>query len=52
MMTQGSFQKSVRSKKPIASALADEIVFAFQLSPNSQAIAKKQELERQADASR
>lgn len=52
VMTQGAFQKSVKNKKPIASCLADEIVSAFQLSPNSAAITKKQEQERQADASR
>ncbi len=52
MMSQGAFQKSIRSKKSAASALADEILLAYQLSPNSNAIAKKIELERQADASR
>jgi small subunit ribosomal protein S7 len=52
MMTQGTFQKSIKSKKSAPSALADEIVAAFQLSPNSNAISKKLELERQADASR
>jgi len=52
MMAQGAFQKSVKSKKSAASALADEIILAFQLSQNSNAIAKKLELERQADASR
>ncbi len=52
MMTQGAFGKSVKSKKGAASALADEILLAFQLSPNSNAIAKKMELERQADSSR
>jgi len=51
-MTQGAFQKSIKSKKSAASALADEIILAFQLSPNSAAVAKKLELERQADASR
>ncbi len=52
MIAQGAFQKSVKSKKSAAAALADEILFAYQLSPNSNAIAKKLELERQADASR
>lgn len=51
-MTQGAFHKSVKSKKSAASALADEILLAFQFSQNSAAIAKKLELERQADASR
>ncbi len=52
MMTQGSFSKSFNSKKPIAKALADEIVHAYNANPQSQAIAKKSELERQADSSR
>ncbi len=52
MMTQGCFQKSIKSKKSAASALADEIILSYQMSPNSNAIAKKLELERQADASR
>lgn len=52
MMTQGAFAKSVKSKKTAAAALAEEIILAYQLSPNSNAIAKKIELERQADASR
>ncbi|RME32028.1 30S ribosomal protein S7 [Candidatus Woesearchaeota archaeon] len=52
MMTQGAFQKSVKSKKSAAAALADEILAAFNLNPQSNAIAKKLELERQADGSR
>lgn len=52
MMSQGAFQKSVKSKKSAASALADEILLTYQFSPNSNAIAKKVELERQADSSR
>jgi small subunit ribosomal protein S7 len=52
MMSQGAFGKSVKSKKSAASALADEILLAYQLSQNSNAVAKKLELERQADASR
>ncbi len=50
--TQGSFQKSFNTKKAIEDCLADEIVNAYQKSANSAAISKKQELERQADASR
>ena len=50
--TQGSYQKSFNSKKPIEECLADEIVNAYNLSQNSLAISKKLELERQADASR
>lgn len=51
-MTQGAYQKSHNSKKNYVDALADEIMAASTLSPNSAAIAKKLELERQADASR
>ena len=50
--TQGSYQKSFKSKKPIEECLADEIVNAYNLSQNSLAISKKLEIERQADASR
>ncbi len=52
MMTQGAYHKSFNTKKPIEQTLADEIINAFNISPNSTAIAKKNELERQADASR
>jgi small subunit ribosomal protein S7 len=52
LMTQGSYQKSFNSKKSIEECLADEIINAYKLSANSTAVAKKQELERQADASR
>ena len=51
-ITQGAYQKSFNSKKPIENALADEIVFAYNLDIKSNAISKKNELERQADASR
>ncbi len=52
LMTQGAFAKSVKSKKSAASALADEILAAYNLDPKSNAISRKAELERQADASR
>lgn len=52
LMTQGAYHKRFNTKKSIVSALADEIIAAFNLSQNSVAIAKKLELERQADASR
>ena len=52
LMTQGAYQKSFNSKKSYVNALADEILNAFNLSQNSAAIAKKLELERQADSSR
>lgn len=51
-MIQGAYQKSFNSKKSSADALADEIIASYQLSPNSNAIAKKNESERQADSSR
>ena len=52
LMTQGAYQKSFNSKKSYVSALADEILNAYNLSQSSAAIAKKLELERQADSSR
>lgn len=51
-MTQGSYQKSFNSKKSISSCLAEEIVSAYKLESKSTAVAKKLELERQADSSR
>ena len=52
LMCQGAYQKSFNKKKTIVQALADEIINAYTLSSNSDAISKKQEMERQADASR
>ncbi len=52
MMTQGAYAKSFDSKKKIEAALADEIIKAYNVDTDSNAIAKKLELERQADASR
>lgn len=49
---QGSYHKAFNTKKPFVQYLADEIIAAWQCSPNSVAIAKKNELERQADSSR
>ncbi len=49
---QGAFQKSKKSKKGMEACLADEIVNAYNKSTNSAAIAKKNEVERQADSSR
>ncbi len=51
-VTQGAYTKSFKSKKAIENALADEIIAASLLKPESNAISKKNELERQADASR
>ena len=51
-MTQGSYWKSFNTKKSIEECLADEIIAAFNLSQNSNAISKKLEIERQADSAR
>ncbi len=52
MMVQGSYQKSFNAKIKFVDALANEIIAAFRLDAKSQAIAKKFEVERQADSSR
>ncbi|PIN87146.1 30S ribosomal protein S7 [Candidatus Woesearchaeota archaeon CG10_big_fil_rev_8_21_14_0_10_44_13] len=52
IMTQGSHHKAFNSKKSIHETLAEEIMNAYNMSPNSSAISKKLELERQADSSR
>lgn len=52
LMTQGARQKSFNKKKSFESALADEIIHAYNRSNSSVAVAKKLEIERQADASR
>jgi small subunit ribosomal protein S7 len=49
---QGAYQKAFGKKIKIENALADEIMKAYSLDQTSTAIAKKLELERQADASR
>lgn len=51
-MTQGAYHKSFNSKKGIVECLAEEIINAYKLSSVSNAIAKKHEVERQADSSR
>lgn len=51
-MVQGAYSKCFNKKKSIEEALADEIINAYKLSQNSQAIQKKLEVERQADSSR
>ncbi len=51
-MVQGAYHKCFDSKKGIKEALADEIISAYRMEQTSQAISKKLELERQADASR
>lgn len=52
LMTQGAYHKCFNTKKSIETTLAEEIIAAYNLSNSSNAIAKKLELERQADASR
>jgi len=49
---QGAYQKQFNKKKRSPTALADEIINAFNMSNQSAAISKKLELERQADSSR
>lgn len=51
-MTQGARQKSFKAKKSVEEALAEEIINAYHKLQSSQAISKKLEIERQADASR
>ena len=51
-MTQGAYHRTFNTKKSIVSSLADEIISAYRLSSASNAIAKKLEIERQADSSR
>ena len=52
IMTQGAYHKAFNSKKSMVDCLVDEIINAHRMSPNSVAIAKKNDLERQADSSR
>ncbi len=48
----GAGDKSFNKKKGIAAALADEIIAASDLRPESFAVTKKNDVERQADSSR
>lgn len=52
IITQSAYQKSSNSKKSIVDALSEELINAYQISNTSAAIAKKLEVERQADSSR
>ena len=52
LMVQGAYGKSFGTKRKIEDTLAEEILLAFQADTKSNAVAKKLELERQADASR
>ncbi len=51
-MVQSAYQKKFHSKKKSPETLADEIILAYKREMGSQAMSKKNELERQADASR
>lgn len=52
LFTQSAYSKNFRSGKAIEQCLADELINAYNVSPNSDVISKKLELERQADSSR
>ena len=52
LMTQGAYKSAFNKKKSAAQALADEILAAYNLDTKSVALAKKLEVERQADSSR
>ncbi|MBS3163028.1 30S ribosomal protein S7 [Candidatus Woesearchaeota archaeon] len=52
LMVQGSYANSYGKKKSIEDALSEEIIKAYNLDQNSNAIGKKLETERQSDASR
>lgn len=52
LMVQGSYQKKFNTKKGMVGALSDEIIAAYNCSPNSVAIQKKLDIERQADSAR
>lgn len=51
-MTEGAYHRTFNTKKSIVNSLAEEIINAYRLSNASNAIAKKLEIERQADSSR
>ena len=52
LMVQGAYSKSFNKKKSYVEALAEEIIAAYNSSSLSNAVAKKNEMERQADSSR
>ena len=52
LMVQGAYHKAFNSKKSSVDCLADEIMNAYHAKADSHAISKKNEVERQADASR
>jgi len=52
LFTQGAYTKSFNSRRKIEDCLAEEIISAWKLDPKSNAIQKKLDVERQADAAR
>ena len=52
LLSQNTYQRAFGGKKSAASALADEIMMASEMNPQSVLISKKLEMERQADSSR
>lgn len=52
LMSQGAYHRSFNSKKSMVDCLAEEIISAYKFDRGSNAVSKKLELERQADASR
>jgi|SRR3989338_73810 len=52
LMVQGAYHKSFNNKKAAVDFLAEEIIAAYNSDQKSNAIAKKNEVERQADSSR
>lgn len=52
LFTQGAYKKSFRSKKKISTALAEEIMAAYNGSKDSVAISEKERLEREAEGAR
>lgn len=52
LFTQTAYHKCFKKKKSIENTLSDEIINAFNMSNQSEAISKKLELERQSDSSR
>ena len=52
LMVQGAYHKSFNSKKSAVECLSDEIIAAYKCDVRSNAISKKNEVERQADSSR
>ena len=52
LMAQAAFHKSFKKQIGAEDALSNEIINAYKMSPSSDCIAKKNELERQSDSSR